>query len=605
MYRRLLGFLRPHWWRMAGNIACNVIAAGLDVFSFTLLIPFLNALFNQPSLLPRSAGWITTLQNRTVGAFLNPEKPLPSLGAMIIAIMIIVAVKNIFVWLSGQFGASLQEYVTRDMRDGVFRHMQRLPLGYFHRTKVGQIISRITNDTDQTKQLITELVTRTVQNLAQIIATLATLFVMSKKLALLSLVVAPLLMAAIQPMLRRLRKGHRRSRNDFGEATSVLQEVVSGVRLVKSFGAERYEDARFGEASGKYAAGMVKINRVQALSQPLTEVIGMSIAVLILWLGAIDVLQGRGLDASSLIVFMTLVMRLLSPLKQVFQAPTLAQAAFAAAERLFEVLDQPTEHQTDRGTRVVSSFDRAVAFENVSFAYEAEPVLSDVSFVAPKGSIVALVGASGAGKSTLVDLVPRFYEPTGGRITLDGVDTREITLASLRSLTGIVSQDTVLFNDTVRNNIAYGANAKYSQAQVETAARSANAHDFIMALPQGYDTVLGERGTRLSGGQRQRLAIARALLIDPPLLILDEATSALDTESERLVQEAVDRLLAGRTVFVIAHRLSTIVHADQILVLDRGRIVERGTHSELLAHRGAYFRLHQLQFRDERIPAHA
>ena len=605
MYRRLLGFLRPHWWRMAGNIACNVIAAGLDVFSFTLLIPFLNALFNQPSLLPRSAGWITTLQNRTVGAFLDPQKPLPSLGAMIIAIMIIVAVKNVFVWLSGQFGASLQEYVTRDMRDGVFRHMQRLPLGYFHRTKVGQIISRITNDTDQTKQLITELVTRTVQNLAQIVATLATLFVMSKKLALLSLVVAPLLMAAIQPMLRRLRKGYRRSRNDFGEATSVLQEVVSGVRLVKSFGAERYEDTRFGDASGKYAAGMVKINRVQALSQPLTEVIGMSIAVLILWLGAIDVLSGRGLDASSLIVFMTLVMRLLSPLKQVFQAPTLAQGAFAAAERLFEVLDQPTEGQTDRGTRAVKTFDRAVVFEHVDFAYETEPVLSDVSFVAPKGSIVALVGPSGAGKSTLVDLVPRFYGPTGGRITLDGVDTREITLASLRSLTGIVSQDTVLFNDTVRNNIAYGANGKYTQAQVEVAARSANAHDFIMALPQGYDTVLGERGTRLSGGQRQRLAIARALLIDPPLLILDEATSALDTESERLVQEAVDRLLAGRTVFVIAHRLSTIVHADQILVLDRGRIVERGTHSELLANRGAYFRLHQLQFRDERIPAHA
>jgi subfamily B ATP-binding cassette protein MsbA len=412
-------------------------------------------------------------------------------------------------------------------------------------------------------------------------------------------------MAAIQPMLRRLRKGYRRSRSDFGEATSVLQEVVTGVRLVKSFGAEPYEDRRFGEASGKYAEGMVKINRVSALSQPLTEVIGMSIAVMILWIGALDVIQGRGMDAASLIVFMTLVMRLLQPLKQVFQAPALAQAAFAAAERLFEVLDQSTEQQTDRGTRVVTTFDRAVVFENVGFAYESEPVLSDVSFVAPKGSIVALVGPSGAGKSTLVDLIPRFYEPSGGRITLDGIDTRDIALTSLRALTGIVSQDTVLFNDTVRSNIAYGAGEKYTQAQIEAAARSANAHDFIAALPQGYDTVLGERGTRLSGGQRQRLAIARALLIDPPLLILDEATSALDTESERLVQEAVDRLLAGRTVFVIAHRLSTIIHADQILVLDRGRIVERGTHSELLAERGAYFRLHQLQFRDERIPAHA
>jgi subfamily B ATP-binding cassette protein MsbA len=297
---------------------------------------------------------------------------------------------------------------------------------------------------------------------------------------------------------------------------------------------------------------------------------------------------------------MTLVMRLLSPLKQVFSAPAIAQQAFAASERLFEVLDQPTETQTDRGTHVVARFDRAVAFEDVSFAYESEPVLSNVSFVASKGSVVALVGASGAGKSTLVDLVPRFYEPSSGRITIDGVDTREIALASLRSLTGIVSQDTVLFNDTVRNNIAYGAAGKYTQEQIETAARSANAHDYIMALPQGYDTILGERGTRLSGGQRQRLAIARALLIDPPILILDEATSALDTESERLVQEAVDRLLEGRTVFVIAHRLSTIVHADQILVLDRGHIIERGTHAELLSARGAYHRLHQLQFRDER-----
>src|SRR3569833_863028 len=330
MYRRLLAFLRPHWWRMAGNIVCNVIAAALDVFSFTLLIPFLNALFGQPSLLPRSSKWIADMQQRTVGAFLDPARPLPSLGAMIIASMIIVAGKNVFVWLSGQFGASLQEYVTRDMRDAVFRHMPRLPLGYFHRTKVGQIISRITNDTDQTKQLITELVTRTVQNLAQIITTLVTLFAMSTKLALMSLIVAPLLMLAIQPMLRRLRKGYRRSRTDFGEATSVLQEVVSGVRLVKSFGAELYEDRRFGEASGKYSEGMVKINRVSALSQPLTEVIGMSIAVLILWIGAKDALQNRGMDASSLIVFMTLVMRLLAPLKQVFQAPALAQAAFAA-----------------------------------------------------------------------------------------------------------------------------------------------------------------------------------------------------------------------------------------------------------------------------------
>jgi ATP-binding cassette, subfamily B, bacterial MsbA len=602
-YRRLLPFLRPHAGAMVGNIVCNLIAAVLDVFSFTLLIPFLAALFQQPDYLPSSAGWITTIQKVTVGVFLDPRNPRGSLSAMIVVILIVVAIKNVFVWLSGQFAATLQEYVTRDLRDGVFRHMQRLPLRYFQQTKVGQVISKILSDTDQTKTLVTELVTRTTQNVAQILATLYALFAMSLRLTFLSFVIAPLLTIALQPLLRRLRRGYRRSRNDFGEATSVLQEVVSGVRMVKSFGGEKYEDARFGSASHRYSDGMVRVNRVSALSQPVTEMIGMTIAVLILWIGALGVLDGTGMKAAELIVFMTMVMRLLPPLKQISQAPNIAQQAIAAAERLFEVLDRPTEAQTDRGTTTVRTLDRAIEFEDVTFAYDDEPVLRDISFTARRGTVVALVGASGAGKTTLVDLIPRFYEPTAGRILFDGVDSRDITLASLRTLTGIVSQDTVLFNDTVRNNIAYGATDRYAQDQIERAARAANAHEFITALPQGYDTILGERGTRLSGGQRQRLAIARALLVDPPILILDEATSALDTESERLVQEAIDRLLEGRTVFVIAHRLSTVVHADLILVLDQGRIVERGTHTELLAGRGAYFRLHSLQFRDERVVA--
>ncbi len=602
-YRRLLVFLRPHWWRMAGNVVCNVIGAALGAFSYTLLVPFLDTLFRQPSSFGSAGNWIQSTQRWVIGAFVDQANPRRSLAAVIIVIMIVVAVKNVFVWLAGQFGASLQEYVTRDMRDAVFAHMQRLPLRYFQRTKVGQVISKILSDTDQTKALVTELVTRTVQNAATIIATIAVLTAMSVKLTLLSLIIAPLLTLALQPVLKRLRRGYRRSRADFGEATSVLQEVVSGVRLVKSFRGERYEDGRFGGASHRYSEGMVRINRVSALSQPLTEVIGMAIAVLILWIGAVDVLTNRGMDAASLIVFMTMVMTLLPPLKQLSQAPTTAQQSLAAAERLFDVLDEPTEDIRDRGTRTVKTFEHSVEFDDVSFAYETEPVLTDVAFEAPKGSIVALVGASGAGKSTLVDLIPRFYEPTAGAIRIDGVDTREITLASLRSLTGIVSQDTVLFNDSVRNNIAYASAERFSQEQIERAARAANAHDFIMALPQQYDTMLGERGTRLSGGQRQRLAIARALLVDPPILILDEATSALDTESERLVQEAVDRLLAGRTVFVIAHRLSTITHANLILVLDHGQIVERGTHAQLIAERGAYYRLHALQFRDERVTA--
>ncbi|HUF29454.1 MAG TPA: ATP-binding cassette domain-containing protein, partial [Gemmatimonadaceae bacterium] len=304
-------------------------------------------------------------------------------------------------------------------------------------------------------------------------------------------------------------------------------------------------------------------------------------------------------QAAEFLAFLTFVLRLLQPLKQVAQIPAAAQNAFAAAERMFEVLDTPTETASDRGSVAVENFREAISFEGVHFSYGDEPVLHDIDLSARQGDVVALVGASGAGKSTLVDLIPRFHEPTAGRITLDGVDIRDITLTSLRGLTGIVSQETVIFNDTVRSNIAYGRGERFSQAEIEAAASAANAHAFIRELPDGYDTVLGERGTRLSGGQRQRIAIARALLMDPPVLILDEATSALDTESERLVQEAIDRLLQGRTVFVIAHRLSTIMHADQILVLDRGRIIERGTHSGLLARRGAYHRLHSMQFRDE------
>ncbi|HET9683446.1 MAG TPA: ABC transporter ATP-binding protein [Gemmatimonadaceae bacterium] len=614
MYRRLLGYLRPHGWRMVGTIACNVIAAALDVFSFTLLVPFLNALFGAPSFIPRTSSWISGLQDALVGTFLNPADRLGSVQTMMVAIMAIVLVKNVFVWLGGQFGAALQENVTRDLRDSVFRHLQRLPLGYFQRTKTGQIISRVLSDTEQTKALITELVTKTLQNVAQIIGTIIILLNYSARLTFVALVIAPLLTLSLQPVLRKLRKGHRRLRGDYGEITSVLQEVVSGVRLVKSFRGEPYEDRRFMDASGRYSSGMVRITRLAVLSQPMTELIGTAVAMLILWIGAREVIAGGGMDSATLITFMIMVMRLLPPLKQLSQAPTTAQQSFASAERLFEVLDLPTEPQLDeptadlphRGSRAVSELRDSLVFDRVSFAYDADPVLRDVSFTARRGEVIALVGASGAGKSTLVDLIPRFYEPTSGVIRLDGVDTREIALPSLRGLTGIVSQDTVLFNDTVRNNIAYGAAGRFTDAQVQAAARAANAHEFISHLPDGYDTILGERGTRLSGGQRQRIAIARALLTDPPILILDEATSALDTESERLVQQAIDRLLAGRTVFVIAHRLSTVTHADQILVLDHGEIVERGTHDQLLRLRGSYHRLHAAQLRrDSGEPAAA
>ena len=591
MYRRLLQFLRPHAWRMAGTVACNIAAAVLDVFSFTLLIPFLDRLFNQPAHETK----LSALQNQLLGAFLNGESPEAALLRIVIIILVAVTAKNVFVWASGQLGAQLQEYVTRDLRNALYAHLQRLPLGFFVRVKTGDILARVLNDTQQTKQVITQVVTQSLLSVATVVVTIAGLIAISWRLTLLALVVAPILIGLLQPLLRKLRRGHRRLSNQYGEMTSVVQEAVSGIRLVKSFGGEAYEEGRFREGSSRYARGMVRVTRIAALAQPITETVGTAIAVAILWFGARAVFAGT-LDGANLIAFLILVMRMLQPLKQLSQVPTVAQQSLAAAERIFEVLDNPTEASLDRGGITNATFERALEFERVSFAYADEPVVVDVSLVAPKGQVIALVGASGAGKSTLVDLIPRFYEPTAGRILLDGTDTRAIALPALRSLIGIVSQDTVLFNDTVRSNLAYGAAAKYTDAQIEAAARAANAHRFIAELPDGYDTILGERGTRLSGGQRQRLSIARALLVDPPILILDEATSALDTESERLVQEAIDRLLEGRTVFVIAHRLSTIAHADQILVMDRGRVVEHGTHGALLARRGHYHRLHALQF---------
>ena len=601
-YRQLLPFLKPHAWRLIGAMTANIGAALLDAFSVALLIPFLNTLFDRPAL-DIKAGWVSSLLHATVGQLMVNGDKMTSLRNVIFVVMLVVIAKNLLVWVSGQFGAELQEFVTRDLRNTVYRHLARLPLTYFTKTKSGQIISRVLNDTFETRLVLTQIVTQSLQATALIVATIAFLFDISWQLTLMALGIVPILSLVLQPLLKKLRRGNRRRGNQHGEMASVLQETVSGIRLVKSFGAEEFEERRFTAASDTYARTTVRLTKLSFLAPPVTEVIGMLIAVTILWVGARQVLVQASLTGADLITFLVFVLRLLQPLKQLTAVRATAQSSLASAERLFDILDTPSEQEQDHGTVRMDSFTRDMRFEHVGFSYEGTgghgetAILQDVSFRAARGDVIALVGASGAGKTTLVDLIPRFYEPTSGSITIDGVDTRTVRLDSLRSLIGIVSQDTVLFHDTVRNNLAYGSAERYSDIDIEAAARAANAHAFISALPDGYATILGERGTRLSGGQRQRIAIARALLLDPPILILDEATSALDTESERLVQAAIDRLLQGRTVFVIAHRLSTVQHAAQILVLDNGRIVERGTHDELRAHHGAYSRLYDMQFR--------
>jgi len=601
LWKRLWMYVRPHKGKLFGVVLLNAVAAVADVFSFTLLIPFLNALFGKSQILPSGGQFIGNLLQSTIGALMVPDNQMASLRNVIMVILVAVTLKNTLVWLSGQIGVQLQEFVVRDLRDALYSHLLRLPLPWFTRNKVGQVISRILNDTNNAKAVVTELVTRSMWSSAQIIATIIGMFALSWKLSLAALVVAPLAIGALQPVLRKLRKGYRRLGNDQGELTSLVQEVVSGVRLIKSYGAEPGEQQRFVSRNAAFARGYVRIGRLSLLSGPVTETLGTFTAVAVLWFGARLVLVEGTLGDSELIVFLVWVMRLLQPLKQLSQVQPAAQQSLASAERIFEILDAPAETATDRGTVTAPTFASEIRFDDVTFAYDDNAeALRGVSFTARKGEVIALVGASGAGKSTLVDLIPRFIEPTRGRITMDGVDLRQIRLDALRALTGIVSQDTVLFNDTVRANVSFGR-TEATQDQLDAAARAANALSFIEALPEGWETNLGERGTRLSGGQRQRLAIARALLSDPPILILDEATSALDAESERLVQEAIDRLLQGRTVFVIAHRLATIQHADRILVFEQGQLVEEGAHEALLASGGAYARLHAMQF-DRRTP---
>ncbi len=605
LWRRLWSFVQPHRGKLIAVVILNILAAVFDVFSLGLLIPFFNALFNQPALIP-DTGNVSKILDVTIGFLLDTNDRMGSLRNVIFIVMLAVTLKNLMVWISGQIGVQLQEFVVRDLRDGLYGHLLRLPLPWFTRMKVGQVIARVINDTANAKTVVTELVTRSLWSGAQVVATVVIMFAVSWKLTIASLVIAPAIIGTLQPVLRRLRSGHRRMNYEQGEITSIVQEASSGIRLLKSYGAEPRETARFMERNAAFARGYVRIGRLAFLSGPLTETLGTLVAVTVLWFGARLVLVEGALERAELLVYLIWLMRLLQPLKQLSQVPAAATQSLASAERVFEILDAPTETSVDRGTISQPSFESTVRFEDVSFAYDNDPdngtaaddsgnALSNVSFTARKGQIVALVGASGAGKTTLIDLLPRFIEPTRGRILLDGIDLREIKLDALRSLTGIVSQDTVLFNDTVRANVAFGRPGA-TQGHLEEAARAANAISFIEALPQGWDTSLGERGTRLSGGQRQRLAIARALLSDPPILILDEATSALDAESERLVQEAIDRLLEGRTVFVIAHRLSTIQHADCILVFENGSLIEEGRHEELLQNGATYARLHALQF---------
>jgi subfamily B ATP-binding cassette protein MsbA len=594
---RLLVLLRPYAPLFVANLATTFAASVLDGATFVLLIPFLRTLFGQEALPVAGGSRVERVLAAVAGPLFAAGSSEAALRNVVLVLLGTLVLKNALGYTASVTSVVIQESVVRDLRVRLFEHLQTLPLGFFQRTRGGQLLARVINDTDQVKSAVTAALAQLLQNLSLMVVYVAILVGLSWRLTLIAVVCAPLLVFIVRPVVRKVRRRSREQAETRGELTSLVSELVASIRLVRAYVAEAFEAERFRALADRYRCGVVRAQRYSMLTSPLSEVFAGAVIVLIFVVGTRLALgQAAGIRPEVLIAFIAVALRLMSPVKSVANYPTAMAGALAAADRIFEVLELAPE-EGDRPDEVPARFEQRIEYRGVSFSYDGEAgVLADVDFEVRRGQVVAIVGPSGAGKTTLVDLLPRFYEPTGGAILMDGVPITRFTRTSLRALMGIVSQETILLNDTVFANVAYGRR-DFTLGQVEAAARAANAHDFVSQLPQGYRTLLGERGTRLSGGERQRIAIARALLRDPPILILDEATSALDMESERLVQEAIDRLMAHRTTFVIAHRLATVLHADVILVLADGQIVERGTHAALYAGGGVYRRLHDLQFR--------
>ncbi len=609
-YPRLLAYLWPHWRLAAVLLVASTVFAAFGGVQLALIPPFLHILFNEgaiPAAAAEEAGQhgiplpaaVSAAKDALVSAGRNliyVGSPIERLGRFCIIFLILMIAKNVCAYLSTYLTISLEQSVLYRIRRDLYEKTQSLPLAYFDRQKTGHLISRITNDVSSLRGVVVGSLASIVQNGLMASIAITIVFLTSWKLSLLTLVLLPLNILLIGVISRKLRKGSLRAQERMADMTAVLQETISGVRVVKAFGMENFEKRKFDFFNLKYFRDYLKMRRYAELASPTSEALGTLASVVILWYGGQLVIR-ESLDPANLMLFVGAMLWVINPVKNLSKLNSVVQEGLASGDRIFQILDIEEEHDGEEGAALEGLRERIV-FDRVTFSYGGGvEVLSDVSFTIRRGQIAALVGASGAGKSTIADLLPRFYRPTSGRILIDGTDIAEVKLSSLRSLMGIVTQETILFNDTIRNNIAYGM-ADCPAEAIERAASAANAHEFIAAMPKGYETIIGDRGAQLSGGQRQRIAIARALLKNPEILILDEATSSLDIESEALVQEAIERLMKGRTNLVIAHRLSTIRNADLIIVVDDGRIRQIGSHEELIREEGIYRKLYSMQVRD-------
>jgi subfamily B ATP-binding cassette protein MsbA len=648
LFLRLMGYVRPYWRRLVAALVCMALFAVLSTVSLGMILPFMNVLFEEQTLVtgaapvlepaapvlepgpptsgpgpptsgsgPPASGPGSDLSLSVVGdlpsvgglkeeakvrilAFFASGTAGEALGKICIAFLVLFFVKSIFGYLQTFLMVTIEQRVIRDIRNALFSHLNKLSLSFFHGQRTGQLISRITNDVMLVRKALVATFANLFREALLVVLYLGLAVWISWRLALITLVVLPPIVLLMALIGRRLRKRSARLQERMADITSTLEESIAGMRVVKAFGMEDYEKERFFRHTWRYFRTSIRLEVLSAAAGPLVEYLGVVGVVVILWYGGQQVILGGEVSPDWFLVFLGSVLSALQPLRKVSRANNDLQIGLAAGGRIFDILDtEPSVVEPVDGKALEGLSDR-IAFEGVRFSYGAgDDVLHDVDLTVAKGEVVAIVGPSGAGKSTLLDLLARFYDPTGGRVTIDGIDLRDVDLKSLRRLLGIVTQETILFNDTVRNNIAYGFEGA-ADREVIAAAEAANAHGFISAMPDGYDTEIGERGVMLSGGERQRIAIARAILKNPPVLILDEATSSLDTESERLVQQAIERLLRGRTVLVIAHRLSTVRNADRIVVLDKGAISETGTHQDLMSLEGLYRYLYDMQFRDDR-----